>query len=134
MRRKLTKKDPRNAPRFEERRRDAGAGSGRARVERMKHLVVASAVAILLTGCGLPADRDVRAYGACVSRHPQEAALCEGPRQAYEVDTSTYQARAAAISPAAGSSSEERSAATHPARTPVPLRPNLVPVTFGPNG
>jgi hypothetical protein len=99
----------------------------------VKHLVIASALAILVTGCGLPADRAVRAYDACMSRHPQEATLCEGPRQAYEVDTSTYQATAAAVSRPAGSSSAERSAAVHPALTPVLLHPNPVPVTSGPN-
>ena len=109
------------------------AGSGNSGVERAKHLVVASALAVVVTGCGLPADRAVRAYNGCMSRHPQEAALCEGPRQAYEVDTSTYRATAAAISPQAGNSSEERSAAAHPALTPVPLHPSLVPVTSGPN-
>ena len=61
---------------------------------RVKHLLVASAVAIVLTGCSLPAERNVRAYDACISRHPQDAPLCEGPRQAYEVDTATFQARA----------------------------------------
>ncbi len=108
--------------------------AGNSRVERAKHLVVASALAILVTGCGLPAGRDARAYDACMSRHPQEAALCEGPRQAYEVDTSTYQATAAAINPPAGSSSTERSAATHPVLPPVLLHPNRVPVISGPNG
>jgi hypothetical protein len=63
------------------------AGSGNSGMERVKHLVVASALAIVVTGCGLPADN----------------------------------------------SSEERSAAAHPALTPVPLHPNLVPVTSGPN-
>jgi hypothetical protein len=110
------------------------AGSGKSGVERVKHLVIASALAILVTGCGLPADRDVRAYDACTSRHPQEAALCEGPWQAYEVDTSTYQATAAAISPPAGSNSAGRSAAAHSALSPALLHPNLVPVASGPNG
>jgi hypothetical protein len=109
------------------------AGSGNSGVERVKHLVVVSALAIVVTGCGLPADRAVRAYNACMSRHPQEAALCAGPRQAFEVDTSTYRATAAAISPQAGNSSEKRSAAAHPALAPVPLHPNPVPVTSGPN-
>jgi hypothetical protein len=109
------------------------AGSGNSGVERVKHLVVASALAIVVTGCALPADRAVRAYNGCISRHPQEAALCEGPRQAYEVDTSTYRATAAAISPQAGNSSGERLAAAHPALTPVPLHRSLVPVTSGPN-
>jgi hypothetical protein len=109
------------------------AGSGNSGVERVKHLVVASSLAVVMTGCGLPADRAVRAYNGCMSRHPQGAALCEGPRQAYEVDTSTFRATAAAISPQAGNSSEERSAAAHPALALVPLRRNLVPVTSGPN-
>lgn len=96
--------------------------AGNSRAKRAKHLVVAAALAILVTGCGLPADRAVRAYDACMSRHPQEAALCEGPRQAYEADmsTSTY----AATSPSAGSSSPERSAAARPALPPALLYPN----------
>jgi hypothetical protein len=57
-----------------------------------------------------------------MSRHPQEAALCEGPRQAYEVDTATFQARAAAYGLPAGSSYEELPAAARPALTNVPLR------------
>ena len=102
-------------------------------IEQVKHLLIVPALAIVLAGCGLPADRDVRAYDACMSRHPQEAPLCEGPRQAYEVDTSTFQAKATAISPPASSSYEERSAASRPALTPVPLRPDLT-VAPGPNG
>lgn len=97
-------------------------GSGKPGAEQLKHLFIASALTIVLTACGLPAERDVRAYDACMSRHPQEAALCEGPRQAYEVDTATFQARAAAYSLPAGSSYEEPPAAAHPALTPVPLR------------
>ena len=61
---------------------------GRLRPVRL--LPVTLVVAILLTGCGLPAERDVRAYDACMSRHRQDAALCEAPRQAYDVDTSTF--------------------------------------------
>ena len=61
----------------------------------IRHLPIAAlAVSMLLTGCGLPAERDVRAYDACMSRHRQEAALCEGPRQAYQVDTSASRATA----------------------------------------
>jgi len=68
-------------------------------VARVKQLLILSALAIVLTGCSLPAGRDVRAYNACVARHPREAALCEGPWQAYEIDATTLQARAAAIGP-----------------------------------
>jgi len=109
------------------------AESGKFRLEQAKPLLFASVLAIVLTGCGLPAERDVRVYDACTSRHPQEAALCEGPRQAYEVDPSTFQARAAAFSLPAGSSYEERAAAADPTLTPVPLRPNLTLITSGPN-
>jgi hypothetical protein len=66
---------------------------------RVKHLVTLTMLAIVLTSCSLPAGRDVRAYNACVARHPDETALCEGPRQAYEVDAVTLQATAAAIAP-----------------------------------
>jgi hypothetical protein len=70
------------------------AGDSDLAVEQVRRLLIASAIAISLTGCVLPAERDVRVYDNCRSRHPQEAALCEGPRQAYEVGTSTLQARA----------------------------------------
>jgi len=110
------------------------AGSGESGAAQVKHLLIISALTIVLTGCGFPAGRDVRAYDTCMSRHPQEAALCEGPRQAYEVDTSTFQAKAAEISPPASSSYDERAAATHPALAPMPLRPNVRPITPGPNG
>jgi len=66
-------------------------------VARVKQLLILSMIAIVLTGCSLSAGRDVRAYNACVARHPHEAALCEGPRQAYEVDAATLQAGAGAI-------------------------------------
>jgi hypothetical protein len=75
-------------------KRVPSAEDGKVRVRRAEHLLIASAVGILLTGCSLPAERNVRAYDACISRHPQDAPLCEGPRQAYDVDTGTYQARA----------------------------------------
>ena len=80
------------------------AGNGNSEVECVKRLVVASALAILVAGCAVPADRAVRAYDTCMSRHPHAEALCEGPLQAYELDMSSYQA-AAAISPPADVSS-----------------------------
>lgn len=66
---------------------------------RGKQLLMLSTLAIVLTGCGLPTGRDVRAYNACIARHPGEAALCEGPRQAYEVDAATLQLGAGSINP-----------------------------------
>jgi hypothetical protein len=101
------------------------AAGDKLRPGEVRHLLVASAVAILLTGCGLPAERNVQAYEACMSRHPQEAALCEGPREAYEVDTSAYQARATPVALPAGGGYHS---------APVPPRPNLTPVPPGPNG
>jgi hypothetical protein len=68
-------------------------------VVHVEQLLILSTLAIVLAGCSLPAARDVRAYHACVARHPQEAALCEGPRQAYEVDVATLQAGAGSINP-----------------------------------
>ena len=69
----------------------------------MKELLIASLVTMALTGCSDPASRDVRAYGVCVARHPQEEAVCEGPRQAYELDPIALQARVEAASPPVGS-------------------------------
>jgi len=58
----------------------------------MKRLLIVSALSILLSGCGLAAGRDVRAYHICLARYPQDAVVCEGPRQAYEVDHPILQA------------------------------------------
>jgi hypothetical protein len=74
----------------------------------LRELLIASVVTMALTGCIAPASRDVRAYDACVARHPQEEAVCEGPRQAYELEPTALQARADAVSPPAGSGYAER--------------------------
>jgi hypothetical protein len=68
-------------------------------VTRVKQLLILSTLGIVLTGCALAAGRDVRAYSACLARHPSETALCERPRQAYEVDAATLQAGAGSINP-----------------------------------
>ena len=65
----------------------------------MKELLIASLVTIALTGCSDPTSRDVLAYDACVARHQQELAVCEGPRQAYELDPIALQARGDTVSP-----------------------------------
>ena len=65
----------------------------------MNRRLIVPALAVLLSGCSLAAERDVRAYNACISRHPQDMVVCEGPRQAYEVDLPTFQAKSAAIRP-----------------------------------
>src|SRR5690242_5796224 len=85
------------------------------------------------TDCGRlqPAPRsDTRAYNVCLARDAQEAAICEGPRQAYEVDASDIPARASASRPGAGYVSEEGTAVP-PALRPVPLHPGPMPVTAG---
>jgi hypothetical protein len=82
-----------------------------ARAVPLAGLVLGACVSLLtiaLTGCGSPASRDVRAYDACAARHPQELAVCEGPRQAYELDPTAFQARADLVSPPAGGSYLER--------------------------
>ena len=79
---------------------DRGDGNRRIRVGAVKQMFVASAVILVLAGCAVPADRALRAYDACIARHPQEVVLCEGPRQAYEADTPTLQARAPDMRPA----------------------------------
>ena len=67
-----------------------------------------SALAIAATGCSFRPSLDVLAYDACVARHPQEPAVCEGPRQAYELDPIALQARADAVSPPVGSDYAKR--------------------------
>ena len=65
----------------------------------MEKLLIALALSLIVSACSLPADRESRAYNTCLARHPQEAAVCEGPRQAYEVDASDIPARAIASRP-----------------------------------
>ena len=68
----------------------------------MQQLLIGSALSLIVGACSLPADREPRAYNVCLARHAQETALCEGLRQAYEVDASDIPARATASRPAAG--------------------------------
>jgi hypothetical protein len=90
----------------------------------VNRLPIVSALAVLLSGCGLAGSQDVRAYNACLSHHPQDVVVCEGPRQAYEIDNFTLSARSAAISPTAGESYEEDSAGPVPPLTLMPLHPS----------
>jgi hypothetical protein len=78
--------------------------SGELVGEKPRELLVVAVLTIALIGCSSPASRDVLAYDACITRHPQEVALCEGPRQAYQLDPAAFQSRAvAAASPLANS-------------------------------
>jgi hypothetical protein len=51
-----------------------------------KQLLSVVMLTIALLGCGSQASRDVLVHDACITRHPQEMALCEGPRQGYQLD------------------------------------------------
>jgi hypothetical protein len=73
-------------------------------VQKLNQLLCPLALTSALIGCSSPESRDVLAYDACIARHPQELALCEGPRQAYQLDPAAFQSRAvAAASPPANS-------------------------------
>ena len=98
------------------------ARSGELGREKLKQLLILSLLAIALAGCGLPTSRDVLAYNSCTGRHPQELPVCEGPRQAYELNPTAFEARAAEIGPPAGSSIKQFSPA--PSLAPVPLNPS----------
>jgi hypothetical protein len=78
---------------------------GRLGVKGLKRLLGVPLLPIALIGCGSPAGRDVLAYDACITRHPREVALCEGPRQAYQLAPTAFQATAAAAGPLADSDS-----------------------------
>jgi hypothetical protein len=110
------------------------AGCRQSRTEQTKYLLIGSAIVILLAGCSLPAERNVRAYDNCLSRHPQESALCEGPLEAYEVDTSIFEAKAAPISPPAIGGYDDRRIAGPSAPTPLPVRLDQAPRTADPHG
>ena len=77
--------------------------NGRIGVEKLKQLLGVSLLTIGVTGCGARASLDALAYDACIARHPQETPLCEGPRQAYELNPAAFQARVAAPGPLADS-------------------------------
>jgi hypothetical protein len=99
----------------------------------VKRLFIVSALLALVSGCGLGAGPDVRAYDNCLARHPQDTVVCEGPRQAYEVGPTIVQARSTTTRSPAGYGHEE-GLVPNPSLTPVPLHPGPMPVTSGPNG
>jgi hypothetical protein len=87
-----------------------GSGTGigtiiatlRAGTVAVRRLFILLALSVLAGGCSLAVGQDVRAYDTCLSRHPHETAVCEGPRQAYELEPSVVQLRPVASRPAAG--------------------------------
>ena len=50
---------------------------------------------LLFGGCTLAPDRNLQAFNACLTRHPQDAPLCEAPLHAYQLDLPTVAASAA---------------------------------------
>jgi hypothetical protein len=58
----------------------------RAAPVAVKRLLIVLALSVLAGGCGFAERQDVRAYDTCVSRHPHDTVVCEGPRQVYELD------------------------------------------------
>ena len=90
----------------------------------MQQLLIASALSLIVSACSLSVDRETRAYNGCLARHPQEAPVCEGPRQAYEVDASDIPARATASRPGAGYIREGGSAGAGLPLKPTPLHPD----------
>ena len=45
-------------------------------------LFILSPLLLFFGGCAPSPDREVRAFNACLTRHLQDAPLCEAPRQA----------------------------------------------------
>jgi len=97
-------------------------------------LIIVGAFAVLLSGCGIAAKVNARhdmeaskvAYRACLAQHGQDAAVCDGLRQAYEADLSAYRATSAALRPASGYAPIDAG--------PAPLPPDPMSVIVGPNG
>jgi hypothetical protein len=59
----------------------------------VKAFLLLSFLLLLFSGCSPTPDRNVRAFNACVTRHAQDAVVCEAPLQAYQVDAPTLAAR-----------------------------------------
>jgi hypothetical protein len=93
----------------------------------VQQLLIASVLSLIVSACSLPVDRGTRAYNVCLARHPQEAAVCEGPRQAYELGPFSVQARSAAGGPATAYGFEEGSTVPSPSLAPMLLHPSPPP-------
>ena len=94
----------------------------------MKRLFIVPVLAVLLSGCGVAAKVNARhdmeaskvAYKACLAERGQDAAACDGLRQAYEADLSAYRATSAAIRPGPVYSYGGGTAPVAPALSPLP--------------
>ena len=82
----------------------------------MRRPLIASALLpLIVSGCGIVPNRDIRAYNACLVRHAQEPLVCEGPLQAYRVDASDLPTKAALPAPATVADTKESDQAGRPA-------------------
>ena len=108
------------------------AGTRQIRIQAVKRLLMVSAFLVILSGCGLGMGLDVRAYNTCLSRHPEDAVICEEPRRAYEVDPIIVQARSARGGPSGAY--EEGVGSPDYQLTPVLLHPSPITVAPDPNG
>jgi hypothetical protein len=70
-------------------------GVSRSGLGQLRRLLIASALPLVATACGIGSDPDVGAYNGCLVRHPQDPLVCDGPLEAYRVDASDLPARAA---------------------------------------
>jgi hypothetical protein len=75
---------------------DELGGAQPAGKAQVKPLLIVLALPFLFGGCSPASDLDVRSYNSCLMRHSQDAVVCEGPRQAYEVGPSILQAKSTA--------------------------------------
>ena len=62
---------------------------------QVRRLLIASALPLVATACGIGSDHDARAYNGCLVRHSQNPLVCDGPLEAYRVDASDLPAKAA---------------------------------------
>jgi hypothetical protein len=83
-------------------------GVSRLRLVQMRRLLIALALPLVATACGVASDHDARAYNGCLVRHAQDPLVCDGPLEAYRVDASDLPARAAVAAPAVAATKGDR--------------------------
>jgi hypothetical protein len=84
-------------------------GVSRLRLVQMRRLLVALALPLVATACGVASDHDARAYNGCLMRHAQDPLVCDGSLEAYRVTPPTLPARAVvAASPAVAATKGDR--------------------------
>jgi hypothetical protein len=107
-------------------------GSDKSARKKLKQSISLSLVIMALTHCAYQPSRDVLAYNLCIARHPSEAPICEGPRQAYRLDLSASERGAAATSALTAGSDQKQMTAAPLALGPEQIHPN--PTASAPHG